>query len=317
MMTLAHNDTPRMNYKALRYFLAAMGSLWLLALILLLSGTPPIYALTLAYAGALIGIGVGFYLALPDRRRYHGRRIIMLLVGGALLLTALVSNHGNMQIEGLFFALLAGIAPYIVLHYALAKLIGPVIFGRVWCGWACWFGMVFDLLPYPYSRYRLAGQWGKLRYIHFGLSLVIVAGLALGVGYGGGALGVSGLTWFISGLVFYYALGIGLALILKDNRAFCKYLCPIAVPLKLSSRYALLRVAGTADKCGKCEACVELCPMNIRVKDYIMQGKRVTSTECTLCQTCINVCPHNSLGLSFKPEIGGEEILDFVAPRQR
>ncbi len=41
------------------------------------------------------------------------------------------------------------------------------------------------------------------------------------------------LFWaFIVGNVLYYAIGILLAFAWKDNRAFCKYICPITVFLK-------------------------------------------------------------------------------------
>jgi polyferredoxin len=176
--------------------------------------------------------------------------------------------------------------------------------------------MIFDWLPYPNSRYRLPGRWGWLRYAHFALSLALVLALWFGAGYRDGALGATGMRWFVAGLLLYYAVGIALAFALKDNRAFCKYVCPIAVLPKISGRLALLKIAGTPIHCGDCEACVEMCPMNIRVRDYIVNGERVLSTECTLCQTCIHVCPHESLRLSFGLDVGGKEYIDFVPPRK-
>jgi len=47
---------------------------------------------------------------------------------------------------------------------------------------------------------------------------------------------------FIAGNIIYYAVGIVMAFILKDNRAFCKYICPITVFLKTASYFSLLRV---------------------------------------------------------------------------
>jgi polyferredoxin len=246
------------------------------------------------------------------------RRWVILGVGSVLLALALTTDHGNMQLEGLFFALLVGTGAWIVLHFAIAKILGPLVFGRVWCGWACWFGMVFDLLPYPHSRYRIPGWIDKLRYVHFAASLGAAAlfWLAFGVQ---GAVGTHGLLWFGVGLAAYYALGIGMALTLKDNRAFCKYLCPLGVLTKFTSRFALVKVSGDAAKCATCKACVstELCPMNIRVNDYILNGERVLSTECTLCQTCIRVCPQDALGLSVRLDVGGKEYIDYEPPRFR
>lgn len=266
------------------------------------------------YIGIFVGAGIGGYIAAPDRYRPYARHLVILLLGSLLLITAFVTDHGNMQIEGLFFALLAGGGSYIIIHYLIAKLIGPFIFGRVWCAWACWYSMIFDLLPYRFSHYRVNSKWGLLRYVHFAVSLLTVGALWFGLGYDAGG-NYSGMVWFGMGVLFYYIIGIVMALVMKDNRAFCKYLCPIAVPLKVTSQFALLKISGTADHCANCEACVEMCPMNIRVKDYIMAGERVLSSECTLCLTCINVCPHDSLVISAAFDKGGKEYFDYDPSR--
>ncbi len=310
------NKTETFAFDFMRVPLVVMLLLWVSGLGVWLVAANGSLGLLLVYVGVFVGVGLGLFLALPDRKRHIARKIMLLLVGTLLLLLAFVTDHGNMQIEGLFFAVLAGVGPYIILHYALAKIIGPLVFGRVWCGWACWFAMIFDLLPYPQSRYRIPGKWDRLRYVHFALSLLVVGLLWVGAQYNG-ALGDIGLRWFVIGLALYYVAGIGLAFLLRDNRAFCKYLCPIAVLPKTTGRFALLKVGGTPEHCGDCEACVEMCPMNIRVRDYIVQGERVLSTECTLCQTCIHICPHESLKLSFGFDVGGKEYIDYEPPRHR
>ena len=272
----------------------------------------PLQFILFGYIGLFAGAGIGGYIAAADRYRPYARHLVILLMGSLLLIVAFVTEHGNMQIEGLFFALIAGGGTYILLHYAIAKFVGPLIFGRIWCGWACWYAMIFDLLPYPFSHYRQPGRWERLRYVHFALSLLIVALLWFGVGVNL-AEGTSGMIWFALGVLAYYLIGIVMALVLKDNRAFCKYLCPLAVPLKFTSRFSLLKVSGTPEHCTDCEVCIEMCPMDIRVRDYITAGERVLSTECTLCQTCISSCPHKSLKLSFGFDIGGKEYTDYDA----
>jgi len=301
----------------MRIPLLIMALMWCAAAGLVFDPQTRLMAAWLVYLGLFVGVGVGLFLAVPDNQRPAVRRFMMVMVGSALLFLALTTDHGNMQIEGLFFAVLIGTAPFIILHYLLAKIIGPLFVGRIWCGWACWYGMVFDLLPYPYSRYRIPGRWGWLRYIHFGLSLLLILILWYGFSYHDGALGTSGLIWFIVGLSLYYIIGIGMAFALKNNRAFCKYLCPIAVPLKFTSRFSLLKIGGTPTTCDSCQACVEMCPMNIRVRDYILQNQRVLSTEYTLCQTCIHVCPDNTLKLTFAVDVGGIEHIDYEPPRRR
>lgn len=268
--------------------------------------------LLFGYIGVFIGAGIGGYIAAADRYRPYARRLVILLLGSLLLIIAFVTNHGNMQLEGVFFALFAGGGTYIFIHYAIAKFIGPLIFGRIWCGWACWYAMIFDLLPYPFSHYRRPAKWGWLRYIHLVVLIVMVAILWIGFRIDG-AEGTQGMAWFAIGVFAYYAVGISMAITLKDNRAFCKYLCPIAVPLKFTSQFSLLKVTGKPDHCTDCEVCIEMCPMDIRVKDYILAGERVLSTECTLCQTCISACPHDSLTLSIAFDKGGKDYTDYDA----
>ena len=78
---------------------------------------------------------------------------------------------------------------------------------------------------------------------------------------------------------------------------------------RLTTRFALLKIEGEPEKCNDCRACVKMCPMDIRVPDYILNGKRVLSTECSLCQTCITVCAKDALKLSFGFDLGGEDLL--------
>ena len=67
------------------------------------------------------------------------------------------------------------------IHYAVAKIFGPLIFGRGWCGYACWTAMVLDFLPYkePNEPRR---NLGWIRYITFAVSLIFVSGLFLAKG---------------------------------------------------------------------------------------------------------------------------------------
>jgi len=106
-----------------------------------------------------------------------------------------------------------------------------------------------------------------------------------------------------------YFIGILLAFALKDNRAFCKFVCPASVPLKLTSRFSLLKIKGSTALCNDCGACVRACPMDTRITDYIRAGQRVFSTECTLCRTCITACDQIALKLSFGFDRGGTKRL--------
>lgn len=98
---------------------------------------------------------------------------------------------------------------------------------------------------------------------------------------------------FLIGNILYYAGGIALAFIFKDNRAFCKYLCPITVFLKPMSYFSLLRVHCDESKCVQCGKCLKVCPMNVEVNKE--SRKRKNATECILCYACTKVCPKKAL----------------------
>jgi ferredoxin-type protein NapH len=268
------------------------------------------------YIGTSLGVGLGLYESLPKRKKPLGRRLTLFLVGLFLLGVAIFMGNENAQIEGALFGFLTGVIQMGVMHYLIAKIFGPLLFGRMWCGWACWTVMVLDLLPFTRSSGRLPRQYGWLRYLHLAISMGVVAVLVYGFGFRDGATGSIAVTWFIIGNLLYYATGIGLAYALKDNRAFCKYICPVSVPLKLTSRLSIIKIGGEASRCTDCGACMKMCPMDIRIPDYLKRGERVLATECVLCQTCITVCTEDALKLSFGFDLGGKDLLRERVPAQ-
>ena len=98
---------------------------------------------------------------------------------------------------------------------------------------------------------------------------------------------------FIIGNILYYTAGIILAFFFKDNRAFCKYICPIAVFLKPMSYFSLIRLKCDKEKCVSCGKCKRVCPMNVDVTDN--SRKRKNGTECILCMECVKNCPKDAL----------------------
>ncbi len=96
--------------------------------------------------------------------------------------------------------------------------------------------------------------------------------------------------WLAVGNALYHVVGITLAAVLKDNRAFCKYVCPIPVLQKIGARFALWKMEIDPEKCTDCGLCEKNCPMNIKLLEYKQANQRILSTECVLCFTCGNVC---------------------------
>ncbi len=268
------------------------------------------YLFNFGYIGTAIAVGVGAYELLPRKKKPSGRRFAQFLVGIYMLGFLGFIEYENMQIEGFFFYLLGGVFTGSVIHYLIAKVFLPIIFGRGWCGWACWTAMVLDYLPFKRNKAgRLSSRLEKLRYVHFGFSLALVLVLWFYYGYRPEHVSKTELIWLVTGNVLYFSSGIILAFVLKDNRAFCKYLCPITTILKISSRFALFKMEGDKDKCKECKACARACPMDINIPEYVKNGGRVLSTECILCQTCSTVCPEKNISMTGKWDLGGKEVL--------
>jgi len=248
-------------------------------------------------------IFMGLYGVVPRPAKNSLRIGNIFLISLLLFGLACLLRRQNFQIEGFFFYLLTGTFGGVMVHYLVGKIFGPLLVGRSWCGWGCWTLLVTDLLPYKKSSGWKPGNINKLKYLHFALSLAVVAVLVFVFKYTlhdpqqapdqPGLL--RAMSWFILGNSLYYLAGIGLAIALKDNRAFCKYLCPVSLLLKFSNRFALLRIKGEPEKCVTCNTCVVHCPANIDIPRYLAQGTRIKSTECVMCMRCIAVCPEGAL----------------------
>ena len=236
-----------------------------------------------------IGISISFGIFLFIKEYKYARRVVQLLVGLYILIYLGIIKNENMQIEGFWYYLFTGVFEAATIHYVVAKIFGPIIFGRGWCGYACWTAMILDFLPYKIHKHERKNiEW--IRYIVFLLSLGFVATLFIAkVKHLDRIMFVS----FISGNIVYYIVGIALAYIFEDNRAFCKYICPITVFLKPMSYFSLVRIKCDTGKCISCNKCKQVCPMDVDMTDN--SRKRKNGTECILCMECVRSCPKDAL----------------------
>ena len=147
-------------------------------------------------------------------------------------------------------------------------------------------------------RHRKVYSWGLIerkkigfvRYITFAIAFIFVAVLFLSH-----TRNLERIMFiaFIVGNILYYAIGIILAFLWKDNRAFCKYICPVTVFLKPMSYFSVFRVKCDKKKCISCGNCKRVCPMEVDVTDN--SRKRENGTECILCMECVKACPKKAL----------------------
>ena len=246
------------------------------------------YLFNFTYIGGSLALGMLLYI----RRWKYARHVVQFLVGGYMLVYLGVICRENMQIEGFWYYLFSGVFEAAVIHYAVAKIFGPLLFGRGWCGYACWTAMVLDLLPYKEPQQPGKKRLGWIRYALFAGSLLFVGALFVF-----DVAGKEQILWisFLAGNALYYAVGIALAFAFRDNRAFCKYICPVTVFLKPTSYFSLLRVKCDEEKCVSCGKCRKVCPMN--VNPSANSRKRENATECILCLRCVEECPKKTLKL--------------------
>ena len=181
------------------------------------------YFFNFTYIG--LGLSIGIYLHVSNSKySKYGRNVIQLAIGLYMLIFLGLMSHENMMIEGFWYYLFLGSFTAAVIHYAVAKIFGPLLFGRGWCGYACWTTMILDLLPYKHPNQNLDYKrkgFGYIRYILFIASFVLILGLFI---FKINNLEMWMFYFFIIGNIIYYAVGIALAFALKDNRAFCKYI---------------------------------------------------------------------------------------------
>jgi len=277
------------------------GLFYVIAICLALFTKHIFYFFNFMYIGTALGIGLFLNISLKKKYISWARRITQFMIGFYMLVFVGFILRENIQIEGFVLYLFSGIFTGAVLHYIIAKIIGPIVFNRGWCGWACWTAAILDVLPWKDPPRNREKKLEKLPYISFSLSMLVVLLIwFIIIDRNMEHVQKTALYGMIAGNLIYYILGVVLAFILKDNRAFCKYLCPIAVIMKVTARFSLLKIGFYRKRCTECGLCELKCPMNIKHMEYKNKGTRIFSTECILCCTCIDICPEKALNMKFR-----------------
>lgn len=91
------------------------------------------YLINFTYIGTCLAIGTALFTA----GKKYARHFVQLAVGSYMLIYLGLISQENMQIEGFWYYLFLGTFEAATIHYAVAKIFGPLLFGRGWCGYAC------------------------------------------------------------------------------------------------------------------------------------------------------------------------------------
>lgn len=245
-------------------------------------------------------ISVAGFIDYFTKKRELGRRIAILAISPVFLILIGIINRENLQLEETVFFIWAGVFSRVLIHYAIAKVLGPLLFRRAFCSWACWTAAILEWLPIKENR-KIPQKYTYIRFLVLIISIVIpIAFIYTGYNYKylhlNKASGqMSALYWFLIGNGFYYAFAIALAFIFKKKRAFCKIACPVSLIMKVPSLIGKIRRKPTGNDCIDCGKCNKVCPMDVDVVSYIKNGKHVNSTECILCSACIEACPVSAI----------------------
>lgn len=180
------------------------------------------------------------------------------------------------------------------------------LLGRAFCGWACPFGALHDLLSYlrGSKNFKIRPFW----YTKF-IALFVVLGAAWyamdtvfcklcpsGSLFGAIPFYVQNLGIPV-GKPFYihmFTLALTIVLALLISRFWCRYLCPLGAIAGAFNKVSIVNISLDEKKCKKCFVCLETCGMGIiKLKDI------GDSTDCILCGRCVEACPEKALSFAI------------------
>jgi len=250
------------------------------------------------WIGFSISLGAFLRLTLKGKKRLIGRKISILMILPCLLLFVPIINNENFQLEGVFLIVLVGFFYKGFIHYAIAKIFGPLIWRRGFCGHACWTAAILDWLPIKNYNNEIPRSYRNFRYLTLFLSLIIPVFLIFVFSYNPWTdyINKQEMKWMFISNGLYYVIAVPLAFIFSDKRAFCKYVCPVSIVMIPTGKLGIIKInPNIGNKCIECKECNKYCPMGVNVMDYMKRDLAVTDPECILCSDCKIVCPTNKI----------------------
>lgn len=202
----------------------------------------------------------------------------------------------------------------------LAICLFTILFGRFFCGYACAFGTLGDILFMISSgiqkkiKKKLPKFPAKLHSILKNVKYVILAGALLCCMLGVYDKFRGSSPWDVFSMLTSfrlpnkeYLIGIVILLFLMtgmawEERFFCKYLCPMGgifslLPILPWSLYRRNREACIPG----CSACERQCPVHLKI-----DGDSMDSGECIQCNQCLENCPRENISTGIGKMKGNE-----------
>ncbi len=192
--------------------------------------------------------------------------------------------------------------------FFLALIAFGLLWGRIFCGWFCHVGQVYDMLAHLSRRYGIRLRSFPLRFGPLmALFLLVWYYLRESLAQrGGDPLVVDWnatapwelLPGWVNGTLLLALVWLVLPLVM-GARTFCRNLCPWGILLGLANRFAPYKVRRVGN-CTNCGACGPACPMDIDVSYQINTAFHVASAACTQCLQCVASCPTGALAFATR-----------------
>lgn len=255
-----------------------------------------------------------------------GIHIVQWLLHGTTVTPVEPSEAGYLLDAG---KLNAGFILFVVL------ILGTLVFGRWFCGWACHVVALQDLSAW------LLGKLGlKPRPVRSRLLVLVPFVVAFHMFFEGqvkrwwrgipnptvqseflttelwerfpGPL-MGTLTLLVVGFLIVWWLGA---------KGFCTYGCPYGAFFAVADRFAPGRIR-VNDSCNACGHCTSVCTSNVRVHEEVAIHRMVVDPSCMKCMDCVSVCPTDALSFGFtlpKPFAKSQQKIaaraDFTWPEE-
>jgi polyferredoxin len=195
--------------------------------------------------------------------------------------------------------------------FFLVAILGTLVFGRWFCGWACHVVALQDLSAWLLGKASLRPRPIRSRLLVLGPFLVggymfvwpqierlwrpvpdrdwqvAFTTADFWETFPGWIMGPA--TFLVVGFLIVWWLGA---------KGFCTHGCPYAAFFALADRFAPGRIRVT-DACDACGHCTSVCSSNVRVHEEVAIHKMIVDPGCMKCLDCVSVCPKDALYYGF------------------
>lgn len=177
----------------------------------------------------------------------------------------------------------------------IAFFIFAIIFGRIFCGFLCPLGLLFDIvwkvtellhLPKLRRDEKFMRIINIINKVFLGFFICGILSLIAILIFSSGTLSGVKIPVFVP-----FAAAAGMIILNAFARRFFCNVCPIGSFIGLFERFSIVKLEKECEECLMCGACYEACPMRIKEIYTEFKNKNVSGSKCIYCGECIKKCP--------------------------